>query len=149
MIIKNKLCACGCGQTGRIWSKGVLKQCFLKSNPTKSIKKSYSVKKISAKGLEKKKEKAEYTEKQFELFKEIYAEHPSKKCYECNRWVDGQSSSQFHHILFKSIQKYKKYALEKWNIVLLCTDCHSQVHLDVNKTPKVKELTEQIKEKYG
>lgn len=146
MIIKDKLCACGCGQTGRIWSKKMLKQCFFRLNPPKSIKKTSTIKKISVKGIEKKKAKAEYTEKQFELFREIYAEHPTKRCYECNKWVDGQSSAQFHHLIFKSVAP--KLALVKDNILLLCENCHSQIHSDSSKTPKTKELTQKIKEKY-
>ena len=35
--IKEKLCSCGCGKIGRIWSKGMLKKCSMKLNPPKKI----------------------------------------------------------------------------------------------------------------
>lgn len=140
MIKKKKICL-NCGNECYMWSKNMCKICFHKLNPTKSIPK------ISEKGKIKKQEKKEYTEKQFELFKEIYEEHPTKRCFECDTWVDGKSSAQFHHCLFKSIEKYKKYALEKWNILLLCETCHTQVHTDSSKTVKVNKYTEELKEK--
>ena len=81
------------------------------------------------------------------MFREIYKEHPTKRCYECNCKVDGASSVQFHHILFKST--YPQYRLEKWNIVLLCETHHNQVHTDITKTPKVNALSKEIKQKHG
>lgn len=150
MIKNKKICCCGCNKEGIIWAKGLLKECFLRLNPPKTIKsKKKSIKKINEKSLIKKESKKKYTEKQFELFKEIYKEHPTKKCFECGKPVNGESSAQFHHLLFKSIEKYKKFALEKWNICLLCENCHSQVHLDSSKTPKVQKLTNELKEIYG
>ena len=54
MITKDKLCKCGCGKSGKIWSKGMLKQCFFRLNPSKSIKKSYLSKKPTEKQIQKK-----------------------------------------------------------------------------------------------
>lgn len=36
---KRKLCKCGCGKEGFIWSKGMLRPCYLKAFPPKPIKK--------------------------------------------------------------------------------------------------------------
>jgi 5-methylcytosine-specific restriction endonuclease McrA len=126
------------------WSKGLCKS----HAPKKPLKKSFKpVNKITERQKEKNVIKKELTIQQFEMFKEIYKEHPTKRCYECNCKVDGASSVQFHHILFKSA--YPQYRLEKWNIVLLCETHHNQVHTDVTKTPKVNALTKEIKEKHG
>jgi len=127
-----------------IWSKNLCKS----HAPKKPLKKSFKpINKITEKQKEKNVIKKELTIQQFEMFREIYKEHPTKRCYECNCKVDGASSVQFHHILFKSA--YPQYRLEKWNIVLLCETHHNQVHTDVTKTPKVNALTKEIKEKHG
>ena len=126
------------------WSKGLCKS----HAPKKPLKKSFKpINKITEKQKEKNVIKKELTTQQFEMFREIYKEHPTKRCYECNCKVDGASSVQFHHILFKSA--YPQYRLEKWNIVLLCETHHNQVHTDVTKTPKVNALTKEIKQKHG
>lgn len=137
MLRKKKLCKCGCGVTDFLWSKGYIKSCYFKLNKPKSIKK------ISTKGVELKKIKTENTRLQFLLFDEIWKEHKTKTCFECGKWVDGKSSSHFHHLLFKS--QYPEYKFEKWNIVLICENCHSQVHVNIDKTPRVKEETLRIK----
>lgn len=127
-----------------IWSKNLCKS----HAPKKPLKKSFKpINKITSKQKEKNVIKKELTIQQFEMFREIYKEHPTKRCYECNCKVDGASSVQFHHILFKSA--YPQYRLEKWNIVLLCETHHNQVHTDVTKTPKVNALTKEIKQKHG
>lgn len=70
-------------------------------------------------------------------------------CYETGKRIyDGlkNSSTIYHHVLHKS--KYKEYDLCKWNIVLLTPDVHTQVHSNIDKTPKVKELTNKLMEKH-
>ena len=126
------------------WSGGLCKM----HTPKKPLKKSLKpINKITEKQKEKNVVKKENTLKQFEMFREIHKEHSTKRCFECNCKVDGASSAQFHHILFKSA--YPEYRLEKWNIVLLCETHHNQVHTDITKTPKVNVLTKEIKKKYG
>ena len=39
IIPRNKKCKCGCGREGRIWSKGMLKECYFRLNPPKPISK--------------------------------------------------------------------------------------------------------------
>lgn len=147
MIKRKKRKCLGCENDDFIFSWGKCKKCYDKEHkkPLKSKKKA--ILKISERGKVKKQEKKEYTEKQFELFREIYSEHPTKRCYECNKLVNGESSAQFHHLIFKSSRP--DLALVKENICLICENCHSQVHLDSSKTPKLQQLTERIKEKYA
>lgn len=150
MIKKKKICKT-CLTEQFIWKNGSCKSCSSKITPSKPIKKSYLSKEPTAKQVIKKQEKKEYIEKQFELFKEIYREHPTKRCYECNKWVNGESSTQFHHILLKSSSP--RFALDKWNIILVCENCHTQIHIDSSKVPKLAKLIEEVKEfvkqKYG
>ena len=143
---KKKFCK-SCGNECFLYSRGRCKICASKED-AKPLKKSFKpINKITERQKEKNVIKKELTTQQFEMFREIYKEHPTKRCYECNCKVDGASSVQFHHILFKST--YPQYRLEKWNIVLLCETHHNQVHTDVTKTPKVNALTKEIKEKHG
>jgi hypothetical protein len=103
------------------------------------------MKKISdkrrAKLLEEKWEK----EKMFHFFMDIWDKTPKneRKCYETGKWLGNEPlSTFFHHILEK--EKYPEYCLCEWNIVLLHPDVHNQVHSNIDKTPKVKALREEI-----
>ena len=135
-----------------VFSKGY---CLFHS-PKKPLKKGNSklkkggrIKPISEKGLKKKEEKKEYTKKQWEFFLKIWNERPHIS-FESGLPIYGEPlSTMFHHCLEKGIDKYKKYALEDWNIVLLLPDEHQQVHSNISQMPKVKAYTEKLKETYG
>ena len=63
-----------------------------------------------------------------------------RRCYETGKLLPKEPSAMmFHHILHKSL--FPEFRHEKWNIVVLLPQVHSQVHLDIDRTPKVKELT--------
>jgi hypothetical protein len=116
---------------------------------SKLLKKSYLSKQPTEKAIAKKEEKKEYTQKQWQFFLKIWNSRPHVS-FESGLPIYGEpTSTMFHHCLEKGIEKYKKYALEDWNIVLLLPSEHNQVHTDISKTPKVKEYTEKLKEKYG
>jgi len=127
-----------------VWSKNLCKY----HSPRTPLKKSNKpIKKISERGKLLKERKKQYTEKQFELFLEIWGER-EHYCFETGKYLGEECLSIFfHHCLFKS--KYPQYALNKENIVLLHGDIHSQVHVDDSKTPKVREYTKKLREQYG
>ena len=52
MIRKKKTCKCGCKREGFIWSQGMLKECFLRLNPSKKI--AYKSAKQKIKDVDKK-----------------------------------------------------------------------------------------------
>ena len=88
-------------------------------------------------------------EKMFLFFIEIWEDTPQsmRKCYETGRWLGNEPlSTFFHHVLEK--QTYPEFCLERWNIVLLHPDVHNQVHSNIDKTPKVKALKEELLEKW-
>jgi hypothetical protein len=120
--------------------------CYFHSKK-KLLKKSYKpIKKISTKGVIAKEKKKEYTLKQWEFFLEIWNERPHV-CYETGKPIYGEPLSiYFHHCLEKN--PYPQFALEKWNIVIVTGETHSQVHSNIDKTPKIKQLTKELKEKY-
>lgn len=148
MLAKKKICK-GCKTEQFIWKSGFCKNCSIKTFKRKPIKKSYLSKQPTEKAIAKKEEKKEYTQKQWQFFLKIWNSRPHVS-FESGLPIYGEpTSTMFHHCLEKGIEKYKKYALEDWNIVLLLPSEHNQVHTDISKTPKVKEYTEKLKEKYG
>lgn len=71
-------------------------------------------------------------------------------CYETGEKLLGDylidNSCCYHHILPK--EKYPEYKYSKENVVILEPSVHTQVHTDMDKTPKVKELTYLLKQKH-
>ena len=53
------------------------------------------------------------------------------------------NTSIYHHILEKN--RYLEYEFEEWNIVFLSPEIHDQVHVNIDKTPKVKEKTNELR----
>lgn len=72
-------------------------------------------------------------------------------CYETGQQLPGyiyrSNTCCYHHILPKG--KYPEYSLDEQNIVILHPDVHTQVESNIDKCPRVKELTDKIKRKYG
>ena len=90
-------------------------------------------------------DKVQKTEEMYHFFLEIWNSTPPyrRKCYETGKSLPHPPlSTYFHHVLPKS--KYPEYRLEKWNIVLLDPEIHNQVEINIDKTPRVKELTQRI-----
>ena len=128
--VKEKLCSCGCGKIGRIWSKGMLKECSMRLNPPKKIQ--YKSAKQKIKDVEKK----EYTNKQFKMFFDIWNKR-KHYCESCGRWLGNEPLSIFFdHLLEKSI--HKNLALIEENIYLCCGECHTK---KTNGFPTTQHLT--------
>lgn len=144
MLQKKKVCKCGCGIEGFIWSNGMLKQCFLESKPQKAIKK------YSEKGLEKKKLKTENTKKLHKWFLKIFDKRKDENgfvyCYETGKPmhedVYKMDSCIYSHCYPKST--FPQYALEDWNILLVLPDVHIQWETNREKTPKMLEYYKNI-----
>jgi hypothetical protein len=145
---KKKICNCGCEKEGYIWSQGMLKECFLRLNPPKKI--TYK----SAKQKIKDVEKRERTKKLHEWFLELFDKHCLEDengkyviCFESGKKLYEKyykyNTSIYHHILEKN--KYLEYEFEEWNIVFLSPEIHDQVHKNIDKTPKVKEKTNELR----
>lgn len=148
MIRKKKTCKCGCKREGFIWSQGMLKECFLRLNPSKKI--AYKSAKQKIKDVEKK----ERTEKLHRWFLELFDKHCLEDengkyviCFESGKKLYEKyykyNTSIYHHILEKN--RYLEYEFEEWNIVFLSPEIHDQVHKNIDKTPKVKEKTNELR----
>ena len=153
MTVKNKVCSCGCGKSGKIWSKGMLKQCFFRLNSSKpikknskSLKKSFLSKKPTEKQIQKNIEKKEYNLLQWELFEKHWNLKPHY-CESCNKYLGSENNLCFHdHLIEKSSRR--DIALEIENLYLCCFDCHN---LKTNGFPTEnhKKAIKIAKEKYG
>ena len=117
MIKKKKKCI-NCEKESYIWSKNLCKICFTRLNPPKKIK--YKSSKQNLKDIEKK----ECTNKQFEMFLNIWSKR-RHYCESCGLWLGNEPLSIFFdHLLEKSI--YKEFALLEENIYLCCGECHTK-----------------------
>ncbi len=110
-------------------------------------KKPKRIKQVSSKGMVKRENKKVLIGEDKKFYLEIWIERDNV-CYETGEHLGNEPlMTMFHHVLLKS--KYPQYRHKKWNIILLKPDIHNQVHLNIDKCPKVKELTERLKEEYG
>ena len=148
MIRKKKTCKCGCKREGFIWSQGMLKECFLRLNPSKKI--AYKSAKQKVKDVEKKNRTIKLHEWFLELFDKYCLEDENGKyviCFESGKKLYEKyykyNTSIYHHILEKN--RYLEYEFEEWNIVFLSPEIHDQVHVNIDKTPKVKEKTNELR----
>lgn len=130
------------------WSKGLCKMCFLRGIPYPTLKKT-SIKKISEKGKENKIKNKEIKKLMIESFILFYDLHKTCKCEECDKFISKDSFGPInvHHILPKN--RYPKYINEHWNFALLCSECHQKCEMSLENTPKIKKITETLKNIYG
>jgi len=145
---KEKLCKCGCGKSGFIWSKGMLKECYFKLNKPKSIKK------YSEKGLEKKKLKTEITKKLHQWFLNLWDKRADKngniKCFETDitmsHTIYKENSCCYSHQIPKSSRP--DLAFEEDNLLIVLPDIHAQWEANPQNCPKMYEYTQKLKKKY-
>ncbi len=128
------------------WSKG---KCRVHGNNTTSLqkaplKKGKSINRQSEKYKAGKEDRIENGRKMIELFDKIWSERPHY-CFETGAYLGEEClTTMMHHCLYKGIDKYKIYALEEWNIVIIHPDVHNLTHANIDKTPKIKAYTEQL-----
>lgn len=106
-------------------------------------KKVYKIPTMSAKRKAKESEGKELFAADKEFYAEHWAAHP-RTCEECNKNLGKEPLTLFfHHALPK--RNYPQFRHDHFNIICLCPDCHSQAETDLDKVPKTKARTEQIK----
>lgn len=157
MIIKDKLCKCGCGKSGKIWSKGMLKECFFRLNHAKPIKKSFLSKKPTEKTLLAKEQKNKWLEKLHNWEFDLFDKQKDKKgycyCFETetpmHESIYKYNLCIYSHILPKGTAKYKKYAMEEWNVKIVLPDYHTLFENRSKKAIKQLQLEKELKQIYG
>ena len=81
------------------------------------------------------------------FYQEIWNERPHI-CYETGRKLGREPLSTFFHHLLEKVD-YPQFRHEKWNIVLISPQVHDQINIiGLSLTPKVKALTEKVKEEH-
>ena len=147
MIKKKKVCK-NCNVEQFIWKAGLCKPCSSILNPPKKI--TYKSTKQKVKDVEKR----ERTKKLHEWFLELFDKHCLEDengkyviCFESGKKLYEKyykyNTSIYHHILEKN--KYLEYEFEEWNIVFLSPEMHNQVHINIDKTPKIKNKTNELR----
>jgi 5-methylcytosine-specific restriction endonuclease McrA len=107
------------------------------------MKRKKPIKKISDKGRVKKEEKRLLVQDDFKFYQDIWNNTDERYCYECGKGLPEPLSCNFHHILPK--QSYPQFRHDSRNIAILCCPCHNQVETNIDKCPRTKELTQQVK----
>ena len=149
MKTKDKICGCGCGKSGRLFSKGLIKSCWAKiyQRPIKclSVKKKGQNEAIKIKSVAMKTLFLQIWDKTEDFEGYCYCFETGKKMH---RSLYRNNSCCYHHVLEKGREKYRKYKMEEWNIVIVLPEVHNQIHSNINKTPRIKLLTEELQAKY-
>lgn len=99
---------------------------------------------------QKQKEKSEKVHSHDKFYHMIW-DSQNHVCLECGEAIHDRFDSKYiHHVIEKRFQKfYPNLDLDgKWNGIILCWIHHDQVNLNIDKVPKVKALTLELKMKY-
>ena len=103
----------------------------------KLLKKSYTAKK-----------KAEAAKSHRDFYNQVWQKNPHK-CFECGAIVSQFHSRHIHHVIEKHWQGNYLCSLDQFeNGVILCWNCHNQVHTNIDKTQKVKAHIFIMQKKY-
>jgi hypothetical protein len=139
MRIKYEIGICnGCGEDKLITHKSLhlCTSCNEKRKKARYVKNTN--KRRRSRGISRDKDR--------DFYKRIWRERPHV-CYETGtRLAEVSSTLFFHHVLPKRL--YPQYRYCDWNIVLLRPDIHALVESSLDKAPKVKQYTEELKQKY-
>lgn len=156
--LKSKECEIeGCSL--KVWSKNRCKFHSIQEYHSGERKKQYILKKSplkkKIKSPEEKMKRKQEKEEMFKFFLTVWDsqadEYGDCRCYETGKLLTGKRFRNniccYHHLLSKS--SFPEYTLDLMNIVILHPNTHAQVEMNIDKCPKVKELTIKIREYYG
>lgn len=154
MITKKKICK-SCKNEAYIWSKSMCKLCFNKNKEQKPIKKSYLSKKPTEKALIKKEERKKWLEELHKWELDLFDKRKDKQGY-CYCFETGTPMHEsvykmnlciYSHCIPKN--NHKELAMNEDNLLIVLPDIHALWEANPNNTPKMKEYTDKLKEKYG
>ena len=122
IILREKKCACGCGNSGYIYAKGMLKNCYLKINKPKPI----------AKMSERRKVELSYkpNESELDIWFEERRTEMTGKCWHCNENSCKDDDKYFKfsiaHILPKAyFDSVKTHPLNWIELCFWNKSCHT------------------------
>lgn len=104
-------------------------------------------KKSDQKAKIKKAEDAKMLELDRAFYAEIWSASPHK-CQECGAKLPKEAVNLFfHHMLHKSVRPDLRHTPE--NIAIVCPDCHSQLHSNADKCPKILARTKEVEKLFA
>lgn len=116
MIAKHKLCACGCGKTGPLYAKKMLKYCYFRKFPQKPIKK------VSTKKIGQIKDSNNYYKKKIGI--NIIENKGKCKCENCDAVIENPTGRNVSHIIGAGANTTLYLDLE--NSYILCDKCEAE-----------------------
>jgi len=137
--------------------KKYCKSCTYKLEPPKPTFKIHAIKRVSDKQKVKIEEKKLLLEKDKEFYLECWRErfmffgavygewqyHSQPKCECCNRNLPFEPNLMFfHHILEK--RNFPELRHEKWNIAILCSECHNKYETMPDLVPYLKQKRDEL-----
>ena len=130
MVLKRKLCKCGCGRFPTIGFNGFNISCVPQEEVKKKIKQYSSMKKTQFK-----------IDSELDKWFEYQMANNKRKCQNCGMPLDGLNEKEWkgsqHHILEKSIFKSVMYN-KKNHLVLGYYCCHPVWHESMESAKKMK-----------
>lgn len=125
-------------------------------NKKSSLKKGGGLKKQSENYKAKKEERIERGKAIHECFERVLQERVKTDEYGNTYWLSEESgkkiwdikTTNLHHILHKNEGAFPQYAFSDWNIFICTQDEHLMAHQDLDKVPKIKARTEELKQKH-
>ena len=71
-------------------------------------------------------DKSFYKSKQWEHKRDSILRRDSYTCQLCKRYGRMTGAGHVHHVY--PFEQYPEYALESWNLISLCQQCHNKMH---------------------
>lgn len=133
---KSKQCKCGCGNSGYIWAKGMLKYCYLKYNKPKPITK------VSAKKRNEIIKSNDYYRAAIEA--NINRNKGICVCEECGATIRYPKGRNVSHIISAGANKSLYFDILNQNV--LCLKCVELEESGDKRTMKLYNQREQIKQ---
>lgn len=92
------------------------------------------------------------TQELHQLMRQIWDEREDGEgicyCYETGQPLRGtvyrNNSCCYDHVLEKNNRAFPEYSMVKKNIIIIHPDVHTQKHLNIDGTPRIKALKEKL-----
>lgn len=142
MIAKHKLCACGCGRSGPLYAKKMLKLCYFRMFPPKPIKK------VSAKKAKQIVASNKYY--RIKIEGNILRNKGVCRCENCNDEIKNPVGRNVSHIISSGANA--TLYLDLTNSYVLCDKCEAEwtsgSRTSMKIWPDAKETIDRLNHKY-
>jgi hypothetical protein len=104
------------------------------------------IRKVTEKGKARRREKAEFSRRDRELWNTIWQERPHVD-FETDEPIYGEPLTlYFHHVLPKHDGPggYPQFRYKKWNIIIVSWDTHTKAENNIDLVPKIKAYRDKL-----